>query len=71
MQITENTKVDIKIVIVVVAVVTWAIRLEGRVNYATDILTVVRSLDSRTSRIEGALGIKAPEDGDGLFGDHR
>lgn len=61
--LSEKSAVSIGLVLVIIAGVVWAVRLEGKVNAAEEKLDFLQSVDRRLSRIEGALGV-APTKGE-------
>lgn len=71
--ITEKTYLPISMVVIVVLVVVWGVRLEGRVNASEkredarsaeqhDQIQLLQRIDRRTARIEGHLRIESHDD---------
>lgn len=55
--LSEKTRVPVSLVIIIVTVVVWFIRLEGRVDAQAKQIDALTSIDRRLARIEGRLGI--------------
>lgn len=68
MKITEDDKVSIGVMLVLIGAVVFVVRVDGKAETAqTEASTasrVVRRIDKRLARIEGAMGIKAPPEKD-------